>query len=434
MSTDAPSAAGRLCVFPILAGNGGGIYQYSLNVLRALATDDAWRGPVTLLTDHPDTAAAAEARERGWETRTLTEFLTPAPTRASRWAARISRRIGALPAGERMRRSPRFAPSGGAAARRARLAGWLRHRDATLAYYPAPSALSFELGIPYVFTVHDLQHRLQPHFPEVSADHELEGREYLFRNGVAGANAVVVDSEVGRDDVLECYGGLVDQTKIHVLPFALPPYLETGETRPEPLGLPADYLFYPAQLWPHKNHVGLVRALGILARDYGLRPPLVLTGSKRDALRQRTFEEMLAAAAAEGVQEQIHYLGFVEDEEMPALYARASALVMPTFFGPTNIPVLEAWHAGCPVVTSDIRGIREQVGDGGVLADPASPEAIADAVARTLTDADLRDAVIREGRERLGAHGFAQFAARLAEIVVAARDGRPAVTPVPSGT
>ena len=65
------------------------------------------------------------------------------------------------------------------------------------------------------------------------------------------------------------------------------------------------------------------------------------------------------------------------------------ALVMPTFFGPTNIPILEAWAFGCPVLTSDIRGIREQVGDAAVLVNPRSVEAIADGIYRLWTDENL---------------------------------------------
>jgi glycosyltransferase involved in cell wall biosynthesis len=424
-------------VFPILAGNGGGIYQYSLNVLRALAEDAVWPGPVTVLTDHPDTPAGEDARARGWETRTLTEFLAPPARRRSlarRVADRSMRRVGGLPLVARPRR-PSFPPTGDAAARRARLATWLRERDATLAYYPSPSALSFELGTPYVFTVHDVQHRLQPRFPEVSAGDEFEGREYVFRNGIREARAVVVDSEVGREDVLEFYGDVIEPERIHVLPFALPPYLGTGPDDAlvrrlrEQHGLPAEYLFYPAQLWPHKNHLGLVRALGILRREHGLRPPLVLTGSKRDTLRQQTYEQMLESAAAEQVLDQIHYLGFVEDDEMAALYAGAAALVMPTFFGPTNIPVLEAWHAGCPVVTSDIRGIREQVGEAGVLVDPESPAAIAAGIAQALTNSTLREQIVARGKERLAMHSFSRFAATVAEIVAVAGRDREARRP-----
>ena len=88
----------------------------------------------------------------------------------------------------------------------------------------------------------------------------------------------------------------------------------------------------------------------------------------------------MSTASDLGLESQIRYGGYVPDEDMSGLYAGAVALTMPTFFGPTNIPVLEAWAYGCPVLTSDIRGIREQVGDAGVLVDPRSIESIADGI------------------------------------------------------
>ena len=106
------------------------------------------------------------------------------------------------------------------------LGEWFARTGVELMLFPAPKAIAFEAGLPYIMAVHDLQHRLQPEFPEVSADGEWEAREYLFRNGVEHALAVLVDSEVGREDVLNCYGELVSPERVKVLPFLPPPYLD----------------------------------------------------------------------------------------------------------------------------------------------------------------------------------------------------------------
>src|SRR5438094_4838933 len=118
-----------------------------------------------------------------------------------------------------------------------------------------------------------------------------------------------------------------------------------------------------------------------------------------------------------GLEKEICHLGYVPDEDMSAIYARAAALVMPTFFGPTNIPVLEAWSFGCPVITSDIRGIREQVGDAAVLVDPRSVEAIADGIRKVWTDLQLRRTLAVRGRNRLSAYTPADFQNRLIDII-----------------
>jgi glycosyltransferase involved in cell wall biosynthesis len=153
---------------------------------------------------------------------------------------------------------------------------------------------------------------------------------------------------------------------------------------------------------------------------------LVLCGSRNNWIREATFDEAMAAAARLGVADQIHYLGFVPDSDMAPLYAATQALLMPTFFGPTNIPILEAWSLDCPVMTSDIRGVREQAGDAALLVDPQSPEAMADAMARLWSDEALRAILKKRGRSRLALWGPDEFADRLALILRAARSCLPA--------
>ena len=109
--------------------------------------------------------------------------------------------------------------------------------------------------------------------------------------------------------------------------------------------------------------------------------------------------------------------GLSGDRDMAGLYAGAAALVMPTFFGPTNIPILEAWSLGCPVLTSDIRGVREQAGDAALLADPRSVQAIADGIRRLWTDPDLCHTLAERGRRRLAAYGPEDYRRRLGGIL-----------------
>ena len=163
----------------------------------------------------------------------------------------------------------------------------------------------------------------------------------------------------------------------------------------------AGFLFYPAQFWPHKNHLRLIQALHHLKHGAGLTPALVLGGSHSGSLRRRTFAAAMRTARRLGVDGQVRYLGFIPDDDMSALYAEAAALAMPTFFGPSNIPVLEAFAVGCPVLTSDIRGIREQTDGAAILVDPRSPEAIADGLRRLLTSSEERHALVARGREVL---------------------------------
>jgi glycosyltransferase involved in cell wall biosynthesis len=276
--------------------------------------------------------------------------------------------------------------------------------------------------------IHDLQHRLQPEFPEVSANGEWEWREYRYRNGTRCATLLLADSEVGKEDILNFYGPYgVTPDQVKILPFIPACYLATDVSQSERqrirtlYRLPERYLFYPAQFWPHKNHARIVQALGLLKQEHGRKIPVVFSGTCTGEIREHTFREVMSLSSQLGLEKEIHYLGYVPDEDMSGIYAEAAALVMPTFFGPTNIPILEAWAFGCPVLTSDIRGVREQVQDAGILVDPRSAEAIADGIYQLWTDENLARSLADLGRQRLASYTPDDYRQRLVAILQEAK-------------
>lgn len=283
--------------------------------------------------------------------------------------------------------------------------------------YVKPTLHVFQWDYPCVFPVHDLQHRLQPQFPEVSAGGEWRRREYLYRNAIPKARAILVDSETGKEDVLSLYSA--DARRVFPLPYIAPEHLRSADLTSSSLEvvrqrycLPQEYLFYPASFWTHKNHLRLLEAVCILREQHGVSARLVLAGGKR-----HDYPKVLEQVHRLGLSEQVFFLGYVPDEDMEALYRMAFALVMPTFFGPTNIPVLEAWAYDCPVITSDLRGIREQVGDAALLVDPQRAEQIAEAILRLYRQPDVRQTLIDLGKKRLQLWKPQHFASRLEEIL-----------------
>jgi glycosyltransferase involved in cell wall biosynthesis len=185
--------------------------------------------------------------------------------------------------------------------------------------------------------------------------------------------------------------------------------------------LPERYFFYPAQFWPHKNHLRIVQALSSLRKNRDSSPPIVFSGSQTGEIRQETFREVMALASGIGVHKQVQYVGYLPDEDIAAVYAESAGLVMPTFFGPTNIPILEAWAYGCPVLTSDIRGIREQVADAAIVVDPTSIEALADGMYWLWTDKELCARLALRGMERLAHYTPADFRSTLIKILEEAK-------------
>lgn len=304
--------------------------------------------------------------------------------------------------------------------------------------------IGFSSLMPFVMPIHDLQHREQPEFPEVSENGEIQRREYLFRNACRFATLIVTESEVGKEDVLRFYGDYVTEDRIRVLtpfPPTRPVRVVTQADRDALTAkhnLPPRFFFYPAQFWQHKNHAAIIHAIKIVADATGDRLPVVFVGSYAGQHRAEVFTKAMTLAENLGVRDLVHYLGFVPDAEIDVLYSMAVSLVMPTFFGPSNLPPLEAWRYGCPVITSDIRGIREQTGDAGLLADPRQPLKWGEMMLTLWRRDDYRQELIARGRRRIDAYSWSDYVGGVEAIVeetsTRLREGRTPCYPTPRNT
>jgi glycosyltransferase involved in cell wall biosynthesis len=98
--------------------------------------------------------------------------------------------------------------------------------------------------------------------------------------------------------------------------------------------------------------------------------------------------------------EQVHFLGFVPQEDLISLYHNAFALTYLSFFGPENLPPLEAFALGCPVIASRVSGAEEQLSDAAIFVDPSRPDDIARAIESLYKNPDLRNTLINRGLER----------------------------------
>ena len=427
----------RIGILPNWEPSSGGVYQYSQTFLSALTELGRRGGGDEFVVFTERLCEAVPAPRRGCVFKPLHPG-AGAPWKSGMNSAveRIRQLVGEGPHREMWRwlrrqlRRPRPAISNPDVVQsRPDARRWFEECQVELMCYSWPNSLSFETGIPYIMAIHDLQHRLQPEFPEVSANGEWSVREYVFRNGARNATLLLADSEVGKEDILAFYGPYgVTPDRVKILPFLPATYLAANPCEAERqrvrtiYKLPERYLFYPAQFWPHKNHLRIVEALALLRDEHRLEIPVVFCGSHAGEIREAVFSKLRCLSSRLKLDGQIHYLGYVPEQHMSALYGEAQALVMPTFFGPTNIPILEAWACGCPVLTSDIRGIREQVADAAVLAAPDSAESIAEGIYRLWTDETLRSALVEVGRRRLASYGPDDFRDRLNRILEEAKE------------
>lgn len=272
----------------------------------------------------------------------------------------------------------------------------LRRADVDFVWFLSPRAQ--DLDLPYMTIVLDLQHRLQPWFPEVSRWGQWQIRERGFARTLRRAAAIIAGNAAGQAEIERFYQ--VPAERIHLLPHPTPAYALAAAGKKadasvlERYGLPKGYLLYPAQFWPHKNHINLLLALKQL-KDEGLEVPLVLVGA--DFGNQEFVEDTVIEL---GLGTQVHILGFVPQDELVGLYQNALALSYLTLFGPENLPPMEAFALGTPVLASAVSGAEEQMGDAALLVDPLDPSAIAAAIKKLHGDKELRARLVKRGKAR----------------------------------
>ena len=259
-------------------------------------------------------------------------------------------------------------------------------------------AEAVQIDLPYMAIVWDLQHRRQPWFPEVSANGTWKHREGFYNEFLRRASIIIAGNEAGRQEIERFYQVTSDRIKIlpHPTPaFALAAEQSDVEAVLKKYELKSNYLFYPAQFWSHKNHVNLLLAAAKLKAEHQIDLPVVFVGSDKGNQEYiRTFAAQLKPSI------DVAFLGFVPIQDLVALYRGAFALAYVTFFGPENLPTLEAFALGCPVVASAVDGAREQLGDAALLVDPRDPANIAAAIKSLHDDKQLRQTLIERGHAR----------------------------------
>ncbi|MFZ0338849.1 MAG: glycosyltransferase family 1 protein [Terracidiphilus sp.] len=259
--------------------------------------------------------------------------------------------------------------------------------------------LARPVPVPYIATVWDLAHRCLPLFPEVSVNvWKWQDREDNYQRLLPRACRVLTGTNAGKNEIVSFYG--VSPDNVRVIPFPVDdrfrkPADPTVNIRAK-YGIPGRYVFYPAQFWTHKNHVNLLLALERYNNDHPLPLHLVLTGGN-----QGNLDHVMSTIRQLELSAFVHVLGFVPQEDLPAIYAQSEAMVFPTFFGPDNLPPLEAFAVGCPVVASQVQGAEEQLGDAAILFNPSDSADMADAMARVVDDPIKRSELIDRGLRKV---------------------------------
>jgi len=265
--------------------------------------------------------------------------------------------------------------------------------------FPLTTMETFGCKVPYILAIHDLQHKVNPQFVELTGFGQSEIRDLRYKDQVKHAFRLLSQSQCGKDDITKYYE--CDPKKIRIVPY-IPPVnngdVLTKNISSVRLKLPERYIFYPANYWSHKNHIHLIESVKLLVAR-GEKIHVVLTGTKSV---EYSVEKKLQERINElGLEKYVHHIGYISPSELIYVYTHALALVMPTYIGPVNLPVYEAWSFGIPVIASKIRDYEEIAKDAALLVNPDSPEEIADAIMSVIHNTRLKKKLILNGKHIL---------------------------------
>jgi glycosyltransferase involved in cell wall biosynthesis len=264
-------------------------------------------------------------------------------------------------------------------------------------YFVSPSNLCAGLQqLNYINTLWDLCHRSMPEFPEVRSFNTFFIREDNYKHNFGPALITLTDSKCLSNMASQYYG--VELSRFLAMPFSPTPYLDEAVASDannvlEKYNLKVDYFFYPAQFWAHKNHIRILQALKILRDTQKWTPNVVFSGKDYGNLsyikKYIKFHQL---------ESQVTIVGFVPAEDLLGLYKSSIAVIMPTYFGPTNLPPIEAWLLGKPLIYSS--HLAKQVSNAALLVDPDKANELADAMLQCLK-LEVRNHLANEGHQRL---------------------------------
>lgn len=268
-----------------------------------------------------------------------------------------------------------------------RACGRLGADVALVPYWGSPWSQPRRLAV----TVHDLIPLLLPAYRGGMAQQLYTG---LVSRTARRADVVLTDSQASRQDVLAHLG--IAAERVHAVPLAASPQFrpiddagELAQVR-ERYGLPGGqgdrrFVLYLGGFDVRKNVPRLVRAYGMLLRqaDHAADTPRLVIAGQLPTSDTPFTPDPRRVIAEEGIDDWVHFIGWVDEVDKPALYSLASLFAFPSLYEGFGLPVAEAAACGTLVVTSDRSSLPEAAADA-ILVDPEDETALAAALAAGL--------------------------------------------------
>jgi len=267
-------------------------------------------------------------------------------------------------------------------------------------------------GIPTILTVHDLSF---VHYPETFTPPLRNYLNQVVPRSIRKANHVLADSQATKEDLIEIWN--IDEKKITVLYAGVNPSFRPPTDRGKftevrkkyDLG-DEPYIFSVSTIQPRKNYQMLIKAFKDVAKNY---PHNLIIAGGRGWLYEETFNEVIA----QGLEDRVRFIGFVDDEDLPALYSEATLFVFPSLYEGFGLPVLEAMACGVPVIVSGASSLPEVASEAALMLPPQEQRLWSSAIRDLLDNPNRRAQMVAGGFLRVRQFGWKRAATQLSGVL-----------------
>jgi glycosyltransferase involved in cell wall biosynthesis len=234
-----------------------------------------------------------------------------------------------------------------------------------------------------ITTMHDVQELL---FPEFFSSAERAYRAVHYKNIIDTADSVIVSYNHIKEDIVKYFDKPMNQVYTVLLDMQ-DLWFEKITIRNskvlDKFNLPLDFLLYPASSWQHKNHLQLIEAIKILNKP---EIHLICTGN----LTEFYSKKIKPYIEEQGLTDKIKFVGIVSNEELFELYHNCKAVVVPTLYEAGSFPLVESILMGIPVICSNVTSLPETIGDNRFVFDPNNTDDIANKIEKIWSDDNYR--------------------------------------------
>ncbi len=237
----------------------------------------------------------------------------------------------------------------------------------------------------------------------------------LWRRSARWASHVITISEYSKQEIEKHFG--ISAEKISVIPLGVDERwfrsiaAGTMESTLSRYGLPENFFLSVGTLQPRKNIGRVIDAYCSLPPGIKNEVPLVIVGRAG-----WQCDEIVEALSSESYGNSVVWLKHLPDDDLLALMKAATALVFPSLYEGFGLPVLEAFAAGTPVITSNRTSLPEVAGDAALLVDPMDISSISAAMQRLLEEPSLADILREKGSVRAHAHSWDRTASMTLDV------------------